>query len=758
VTTRACPACGKPVDTLRAGHVAILDGEFRYFCDEACKRSHLVAPDRPAPSHVETAEPPRVAPAPPPPVVAPTPAAATAPPAPTVEEEDADDVPVVEPAPLVEEPVREPSVGHHPPARPARPARPRSVRSAAAAWTLRAERLRALLAPSAAALGVFVGLLVPSLGLLGPGAQAARLPLATAAMLACVGRALVVPRDPSDVHPLASALSVAAVWGTAAYARSAGDARALALASVAGLAAAVHLIGALLVDRAREGVRSARTWIRRRLDVPARVLRGDEAVLVPAADVKPGEEIVASAGDTLGVDVRVTAGLALVTPWIDSTIEVTKKEGDPVVAGARVVSGSLRGVTTWSGSDRAWLRLVDSPDLRPDVVGPLPRAVRLTLERGVLVAVALVAILARLNGATGLDILAMGAVAAFSMIGTWACAIVGLHQARGPISALAHGVVYRDAAAFDRAGQTDIAILCSRTTLLLGSPEIVALEALTALDVGRVLVLAAGASTASPHAGSAAIIAAARVRGEIPESIRHASYHPGLGVTALSSTGEHLVVGSRALLLREKVSIAAADARVTRLEGEGRSVTLVAIGGRLVGLIALQDGLRPGARAAVQRLLDAHIEPVLLSGEARETCETLGRALDIDHLRPEVLPPDRANEVRRVADGGHVVAVLGHPVDDAAALGAADVSVVLGAAGATTGDWGISLASEDVRDAARALTIAAESRARTRIAIALALAPGGIAAVGIALGLLPLALGPLLSLAGLAAAVVHARR
>jgi cation transport ATPase len=588
--------------------------------------------------------------------------------------------------------------------------------------------------------------------------QPARFGLATLAVVACCVRALALPRDPSDVQPAASISSVVAVWGVAFYARGLGDPRALGLASLAGLAAAVHLVASLLVDRAREGVRSARAWIQHRLDVPVRVVDGDRSVIEVAGEVKPGEDIVAIAGDTLGVDARVTAGEAVVTPWLDAALEVIKRDGDPVVAGARIVSGSLRAVTTWAGVDRAWLKLTTSEEHRPDVTGPLARRVRLTLERGAVVAAMLVAGLAMANGATGIDVLAIAAVAAFCVAGSGAAGIVALHQARGPISALTHGVVYRDAASFDLAGQADVAVLCSRGTLLMGSPEIVALESLSGLDVTRVLALAAGASAASTHPANGALRDAARAKSERPESVRHATYHPGLGVTALTAKGDPVVVGSRALLLREKVSIAIADARVSELEGEGRSVTLVAMAGKLVGLVALQDGLRPGARAAVQRLLDARVEPVLLSGEARETCETIGRALDVEHIRPEVLPADRGAEVRALGEGGRVVAVLGHPGDDDGALVAAPVSVALGAAGGTPGEWSVALASDDVRDAARALSIAKEAREKTKVAIALALAPGGIAAVGIALGIVPLALGPLLSLAGLGAAVVHARR
>ena len=123
--------------------------------------------------------------------------------------------------------------------------------------------------------------------------------------------------------------------------------------------------------------------------------------------------------------------------------------------------------------------------------------------------------------------------------------------------------------------------------------------------------------------------------------------------------------------------MALAETKITDLEAMGRTVLLVALGGRLVGVVGLQDGLRPGARAAVQHLLDVGVEPVLLSGDARETCEALGRALDIDHIRPELLPAERGDEIRRLADGGAVVAVIGRSPADDASLAAADVSIAL---------------------------------------------------------------------------------
>jgi P-type E1-E2 ATPase len=258
--------------------------------------------------------------------------------------------------------------------------------------------------------------------------------------------------------------------------------------------------------------------------------------------------------------------------------------------------------------------------------------------------------------------------------------LAALHVARGVLRGLRRGVAFRTAEAFDASGRVTLATFCARGTLLLGEPEVANVEPVGDHDASQVVALVAGAQSGASHPVATAVLRAARARGVRPDGTRSHNFHPGLGITAVASSGQRLVVGSRALMLQEKVSVASAEVQVNELEALGRSVLLVALGGRLVGVVGLQDGLRPGARAAVQLLLDVGVEPVLLSGDARETCETLGRALDIEHVRPEILPPDRGDEIRRIADGGVSVAVIGKsPIDDQA-LSASDVSVALPAA------------------------------------------------------------------------------
>ncbi len=574
-----------------------------------------------------------------------------------------------------------------------------------------------------------------------------RLGLAALAAVALVVRLVLTPRDLADASPLLAAGPVVGALAAAIASFLAGDPHAASIAVFAGLSASIGIALEEVISRARSEVDSTRRRIALALDVSSRVLRGDgpSAMLV---DVKSGETVLVEAGDVVGVDGAVSKGEALVVPWHGATMEMQKGEGDSIVAGARVLSGRLRIVTTWAGSERAWARTTSSHLVRADVSAPIVRLTRVLFERAA-PAAALVAGLAAMasGGAAGwIEAFAAACAVSVALGARGVVAAVALLHARAQMRALSHGIVYKDAKTFDLAGRTATAVACSRGTVLTGEPEIVALEQVGASGASesRILALAAGAETASAHPFANAILRAARTRSVRLESVRSATVHAGLGVTALVSSGDRLAVGSRALLLQEQVSVAIAEARASELEAQGRSVLLVALAGKLVGLVALQDGLRAGARAAIQRLLDARIEPVLLSGESRETCETIARALEIDHVRPEVLPADRGAEVRALGEGGHVIAVLGHPASDDGALGAADVAVAMGAPSAAgPGEWGIWLASDDVRDAALALATAHGARDRARAVLAAGIAPGAVALLALGFGVGPLVCGPM---------------
>ncbi len=795
-----CPGCGKAIDPLRAGQVAILEGSFRYFCGPECKMAFVdVASKRPS-LEALTADP--------------GPVGATSAARPIDREEETRsvtsgvrahdvDADVVgsphfpEPARLEDEDEEE-QEGHGEPDEVPSTLRSKALRAEAeadakvvadvppehattsdesepeeipassrreAVPAFTTSRLVAHVVNAAPYVGIVLGLLSVVVSLAGEGGSSLRLPCALAAAAILVAHSGLGHREPSDLAPwFVSGPVVLAACG-AVLSVSQHDVRAESHAAYVGLAAACALVVNLIVTRSRRDIGEARARIASTLAVRVRVVSGDSTTELPAAQVKPGEQVVVEAGEVVGVDGIIAAGDAEVAPWMDSPVVLTKREGDALVAGGTVISGRLRVTATFAGADRAWLKLGQSPSARIDVAAPLLVVARRTVERGAPIAALLDGGATYAMNGGWPEVVIAASAGAYAAAGFAAVAAAAIAHARGHLAAQRRGIVYKDADAFDTAARADVAVVCSRGTILLGEPEIVAVEAVTGRngesgdttppeETARVLALAAGAEMASTDAFAAAILRAARARGVRPESVRSALAHSGLGVTALAPNGDKVIVGSRAFLLKEKVSVAIADARATALEAQGRSVLLVALGDRLIGLLALQDGLRPGARAAVQRLHDARIEPVLLSGEARDTCETIARSLDIEHVRPEILPVDRGAEVRALADGGRVVAAIGHPSSDDGALGAADVAVAMTAAGAAPSEWGIALASDDVRDAALALTVPRACRERAKVAVLVGAAAQGVSLLGIAFGVAPPAISPIAAV--LAAAIVLA--
>lgn len=785
-----CSGCSKLIDPLRAGHVAIFDLRFHYFCDARCRVTFL---GEPAPALGDVASGPSGAIAHLRGLIAAASSGAAGAHAslyrtdaaragddesaarlaeldapildafPPVSFDDRlPDLPILDDDRALLEPIAQTILSEE-------PQRYEGVES---------RDIGALLL----VLAIIAGTLAVALALAGDATLVigARIVLATVSAGMLLGRAATTLRDVTDPHPaplLVPVLGglVAAVWAVF------GEDRALAAeaASLSGVIATASALSAWLIESARHRIFAERAWIASMLSAPARRLPGswssspgpsdrglqrgpDDGLAEGAGDetyeLRPGETVQVDAGEIVPVDLTVTGGDVEVLPWIGATTTARRRDGDPVIAGASVVRGRLRGACTFAGGDRAVARVLLDARRRADALAPIAQAARGLTERWAFVAAMIAAVSAFVAGRTPVEI-AMIAVAVLAALTTAVTgAIASVHVARGILLGLRRGIVYKSADAWDRAGRMSVAVFCARGTLLLGEPELAELEATgQKLSPSDVLALAAGAERTEEHPVATAIVRAARVRGVRPDGVRNPNFYPGLGVTAVTSAGEELCVGNRALMLEQRISIAAAESRIAELEALGRTVVLVAMGARLAGIIGLQDGLRPGARAAIQHLLDAQIEPVLMSGDARETCEAIGRSLDVDHIRPEVLPADRGAEVRRLIDAGTSVAVLGHAGVDDAALGAADVSIALGAAGAAPADFGVVLASDDVRDAALSLALAHRTRIEARVGLALTVAPALVGSAVISASVLPPAYAPIASLLGGVMAVVHAR-
>jgi cation transport ATPase len=513
----------------------------------------------------------------------------------------------------------------------------------------------------------------------------------------------------------------------------------------AAVAAAAVVGRAWLAERAHAPVRAA-TW-RLRTFLPGRAYLVGEAGPVPVAadEVRAGQDVTVDEGERAPVDGVVRSGEAQVLLHPGSHAPSRRGPGDPVLAGARVLEGSLRVLPTQVGPHRALLRPPSFAD-PPITAPPLLRLPAQTLRIGVLGGLAFVLGALLWHGDLASQ---LGAVAALLL----AAPLTAVRGAVGPpmvaasAAALERGIHFDGPEVLERAGRTQQAALCSHGTVTEGQPEVIEVRSLDESNTDALLAAVAGAElSAEGHPIARALVAHVRDRGLAPDSVRRAVHLPGRGVTAVAPNGEELVFGNRQLLLQEGVSVAVADEAAAEGEARGDTVLLAALDGRVRAVLRLRDEERVGARAAIQRLIDLSIEVLLLSGDHRATVEAMAATLDVGHVKAELLPEERAQEVRRLREAGGVVAVIGRRRRDEPALEAADVAVILGAAGAAEARGAIALTGEDVRDATTALWLARATRREATRSLAIVGLAGAGALVLSLVGVVPAWLAALLGL------------
>ncbi|HJL26155.1 MAG TPA: HAD family hydrolase, partial [Polyangiaceae bacterium LLY-WYZ-15_(1-7)] len=456
---------------------------------------------------------------------------------------------------------------------------------------------------------------------------------------------------------------------------------------------------------------------------------------VPTRRVRTGEEVLHVEGEVVGVDGVVQGGEAWVLSHPGAQTPVKRVAGDPILAGARVTEGAVRLLTTRVGDERALVRVARFGHLGRGAARVVRLAEQVTRWGGMLALLGAVGGLA-LTGEPGLA----GQISAAAAVLIAAPLLSARRSAEAPLvaaaaSAAARGVVFPGPRELEDAGRVATCALSTSGTITEGRPEVVEVHVLGDDDEDALLGLAAATEGAAPrHPIGRALRRYAEGRGVRLGTVRRVMLERGRGVTASTRNGEELVLGNRQMLLDHGVSIALADEEASRAEARGHTALFLGLGGRVRAVIALRDDMRVGARAAVQRMFDQRIVVVLISGDSRATVEVLARQLDVNLVKAELLPAERGQEVKRLGESGGLVAAVGQVDDDDDVLAAADVPIILGAAGGPEGERGVALATDDVRDAAAALWMARAARSEALRGVGLAVGLGAIVVTGAALG------------------------
>jgi len=308
-----------------------------------------------------------------------------------------------------------------------------------------------------------------------------------------------------------------------------------------------------------------------------------------------------------------------------------------------------------------------------------------------------------------------------------------------------HGVLVKSAVVMEQLGTITQVAFDKTGTLTAGTPRVSEVVPLPGAGVAedQLLALAAAAEKPSEHPLARAVVGAAEARGLDVGQVGEFTSTPGRGVSVILD-GRLLQVGSPALLDGANGADGEAAAVVARLESRGRTVAVVLLDARPVGVLGLADQLRPQARASVEALtLVTGSRPVLLTGDNRAAADRLGADVGIGDVRAGLLPAQKVSEVTRLREAGQRVLVVGDGVNDAPALAAAHLGVAMGRHGSD-----LALQTADavlVRDELDALPLVIDLSRRARAAVRQNLVLAGAAILGLIgwdlLGHLPLPLG-----------------
>ncbi len=509
------------------------------------------------------------------------------------------------------------------------------------------------------------------------------------------------------------ALGTSAAFGLSVWALIAGHGAPLYFEASAAVIALVR-VGKWMEGRARREAGSAIRTLDHLRPEHARVRREGTEVEIATGDLRLGDLLVIKPGERIAADalIREGSGSADESLLTGESLPVAKAPGDTLVGGA--VNGEallVAEVTALAGESQLarMVRLVeDAQAAKPPVQRLVDRVSAVFVP--VVIGLALATFAGWWLAGAGVEAAAVNAVAV--LVIACPCALGLATPAAimvGTGIAARYGILIRDPAAMEQARAIRTVVFDKTGTLTEGRPALVALQPAAGETREAVLRLAAALLAGSEHPLARAVLASAAGMVLPPAPTMKAL--AGRGVEGVVET-HALRLGSARLMQEGGVDITSLDA--APFERDGRTVSYLAEGDKVLGLLAFGDALRAGAAQAVAMLKARGLHVVLLTGDNQGAADAAAKMLGIDDVRANALPADKAAAIAALRAKGPV-AMVGDGVNDAPALAAADLGLALASGtDAAAAASGITLMRPDPRLAPAALDIAARTDRRIR--------------------------------------------
>ena len=405
---------------------------------------------------------------------------------------------------------------------------------------------------------------------------------------------------------------------------------------------------------------------------------------IPLTHVHVGELLRIRPGEKVPVDGLVIEGSSAIDESMltGEPIPVSKRTGDKVIGATMNTSGTLVMRAEKVGSETVLAQIVQMVAAAQRSKAPMQRMADVVASYFVMGVFSIAVLTFFVWGLFGPE-----PSWVYGLINAVAVLIIACPCALGlatPMSimvatgnAATGGVLFRDAAAIEKLCQVNTLIVDKTGTLTAGKPAFERAIAAPGTTEEEVLRLAASLDQGSEHPLAEAIVRAARERLlqlDTPDSFESAT---GIGVRGMVK-GRTLALGNTALMTEIGVAVDILQSDAEALRAQGASVMYLALDGRLAGLLAVSDPIKPSTAAALHTLRSVGITVIMATGDGITTANTVGRRLGIDEVHGEVKPADKLVLVEQLQRQGRVVAMAGDGINDAPALARADVGIAMG--------------------------------------------------------------------------------
>jgi len=449
------------------------------------------------------------------------------------------------------------------------------------------------------------------------------------------------------------------------------------------LIVALILLGRWLEARAKSRTSAAIKRLMGLRAKTARVVRDGQEVDIPIEQVAPGDVVLVRPGEKIPVDGVVLEGRSAVDESMISgeSIPLEKGPGDEVIGATINKVGSFRFRATKIGEETVLAQIIRLVEEAQGSKAPIQRLADVVASYFVPAVLAVAA-------ATFVVWLIVGPSPAltYALLSAVAVLIIACPCALGLATPTAimvgtgkgaeSGVLIRGAEALETGHKVQAAVMDKTGTITEGKPRVTDVLAGDG-QADEVLRLAASAERGSEHPLGEAIVNAAKERGLALAEAKDFVAVPGLGVQA-QVEGRQVLLGNLSLMQQRSAKLNGLETTADEMLAQGKTAMFVAADGQVLGVIAVADTVKEGAQEAIASLKAMGIEVIMLTGDHRRTAEAIARQVGVDRVLAEVLPEDKAKQVRDLQSEGKVVAMVGDGINDAPALVQADVGIAIG--------------------------------------------------------------------------------